>query len=320
MNSVAEDQAAKILHAVKDGNFDKVIQLIQHGVDIHIWDTDVNLSLWGDTSIRGGNALMTAAEALKEAEEQRLEDLVSRGVSLQHPSMAGHLPDASLQEGRKETERWRILRYLLESRADPNAKSESGRYPMTIACKMGSEQMASVLIDHRAEVHVQNKTGWWAFIQACERDNIALLGLLLHHRADINCTRRNNYTALMDVASDSNRSNHMHTIDVFRFLIEQRSDLNVQNIDGETAMHLCINNLRLEMLNLLVAAKAYASVRSKRLKHHLYWRSACNCPRQWRCLPIITRLLALSLSNVFMHVSLQQDELSANFLQGSDNL
>ena len=131
----------------------------------------------------------------------------------------------------------KILSYLIENGAEVNAFARRDNTPLMLACKYGHLNAVSSLIEHGAKVNLQDAIGNTAvhYALSCSNGSPEVLSRLMRDRAAVNsaCTRYNS-TPLMIAC----QYGHMNAV---TFLIEHGANMDLQDQDGNTALHYAVN-------------------------------------------------------------------------------
>ena len=131
-----------------------------------------------------------------------------------------------------------ILSYLIEHGAEINAFTRHDNCtPLMFACKYGHLNAVSSLIEHGAKVNLQDAIGNTAvhYALSCSNGSPEVLSRLMRDRAAVNsaCTRDNG-TPLM-IACEYG---HMNAV---TFLIEHGANMDLQDKNGDTALHYAVS-------------------------------------------------------------------------------
>ena len=131
-----------------------------------------------------------------------------------------------------------ILSYLIENGAEVNAFTRRDNCtPLMLACKYGHLNAVTSLIEHGAEVNLQDAFGNTAVYYALNYSDGSpeVLSRLMRDRAAVNnACRRDNCTPLMMAC----QYGHMNAV---TFLIEHGANMDLQDEDGNTALHYAVN-------------------------------------------------------------------------------
>jgi ankyrin repeat protein len=157
---------------------------------------------------------------------------------------------------------------LLASRANPNLRDEAGNTPLHVFVRTNRPPIViETLLNGRANVAIQNNEGKTALYIAVEEKRNLLISALLNYGSDIFSITASGQTpfgkALADnsqpltalitertvrsIDSEGNtpllvamRSNA--GIDIIRTIIERQAEVNAQNKEGESALHIAVRN------------------------------------------------------------------------------
>ena len=139
-----------------------------------------------------------------------------------------------------------VLRSLIENGADINASTTDNCTPLMIAIEKGNINVATFLIEHGANVDLKDDRGDTALHYAVSRyilhncnDSLKVCSCLIKHGADVNgCNNNkgpNNRRTPLMIASRYGR------VDVMTLLIKHGADVNIQDKEGETALHYAVD-------------------------------------------------------------------------------
>ena len=131
-----------------------------------------------------------------------------------------------------------ILSYLIENGAEVNAFTRRDNCtPLMLACKYGHLNAVTSLIEHGAKVNLQDAIGNTAvhYALSCSNGSPEVLSRLMRDRVAVNsaCTRDNG-TPLMIAC----QYGHMNAVSV---LIEHGANMDLQDKNGDTALHYAVN-------------------------------------------------------------------------------
>ena len=139
-----------------------------------------------------------------------------------------------------------VLRSLIKNGADINASTADNCTPLMIAIEKGNINVATFLIEHGANVDLKDDRGDTALHYAISRyilhncnDSLKVCSCLIKHGADVNgCNNNkgpNNRRTPLMIASRYGR------VDVMTLLIKHGADVNIQDKEGETALHYAVD-------------------------------------------------------------------------------
>ncbi|OUM60550.1 hypothetical protein PIROE2DRAFT_46140, partial [Piromyces sp. E2] len=133
--------------------------------------------------------------------------------------------------------------------------------PLHIACKNNNETIVKYLIEHGADINIKHYNLYTMLHYACENKNENLVKYLIEKGANIYIKNKLGDTPL-EIAQKKNAENIMDYIEkkrdeytklltacennnenIVKDLVEQPSaNVNIQNKDGNTALHLACQN------------------------------------------------------------------------------
>lgn len=162
-----------------------------------------------------------------------------------------------------QTEDFSKVTLLLEARADPNRRSETGAFPLQLAAKHCRLPLARQLLQKKADVNQQDEKQVSSLHTAVHKDDPRLVQLLLMHKANVNavdkvgqppvffCGGREVAAALLDAEADLLHLNkkgqstlhlaaHSGAYETVVFLTENdqmRHLIDLQDERGRTPLH-----------------------------------------------------------------------------------
>ena len=255
INSFSADNCncTPLMKAVKNGDKDVVTFLTDHGANVAIKDkcgytalhkaciyldsspevlrcliengADVNLSTDDNRT-----PLMTACEY---GHVNAVSVLIEHGANVNLQDQGGLTAVHYAVRGSHAGE---ILSCLLENGGDVDSITFDDCTPLMIAAEKGDTEVATLLIEHGANVGLSDKTGATALCHAlsCLGNFCEVMSCLIENGADINaCTSYNCCNPLM-MACENNQLNAV------TFLIERGALVNLQDKEGQTALHHAI--------------------------------------------------------------------------------
>lgn len=152
-----------------------------------------------------------------------------------------------------------LLSLLLESGADPNARTNTSRVPLHGAT--GGLEVTRHLLDEGADPNLPGDHEERDFPLHRESD-VEIISLLLEAGADPNALNRRRLTPLMEIAKWG-----AGTVEQMKCLLENGADPNIRNAAGKTVLHLLAENtdldadFRREATDLLLHHGANSSLR-----------------------------------------------------------
>ncbi|MEO5596078.1 MAG: ankyrin repeat domain-containing protein, partial [Lysobacteraceae bacterium] len=205
-----------LLAATRDswhGRIEAVTMLLANGADPRVTDADGNTPL--HHSARSSDASVAAL-------------LLDAGAQV---DTCNHERNSALFVACAGAN-WRLARFLLEH----GARCEPGEgQPALLAAASGEDEIAGVqlLLKHKARVDARGNTQRTALMLACEAGNPEIVGTLLDARAAINARDGGGMTALMHAAANGNES-------VLPRLAKAKPDASTVDDEGLNAVaHAC---------------------------------------------------------------------------------
>lgn len=131
------------------------------------------------------------------------------------------------------------VQLLLDARADPNRLSETGDWPLQLAVKHGSLDLARRLLAHKADVGQKDKNLVSPLHTAVYKDQPRLVQLLLLHKANVNAVDRLEQPPIFFAQSRG----------VALALLEAQADLLHLNSKKQCALHLAAHNGAVEAVS-----------------------------------------------------------------------
>ena len=141
-----------------------------------------------------------------------------------------------------------ILSCLIGIGADVNARANNGCTPLMIAADNGDINAVSSLVKCGANVDLQGKAGHTALHHAVlgpQASICEILSCLIKKGADVNAHTFHNATPLMLASHDG----HVNAV---TFLIKHGADVDLQDKDGDTALHYAASSSLPEIVETLL--------------------------------------------------------------------
>jgi ankyrin repeat protein len=150
------------------------------------------------------------------------------------------------------------VRLLLERGADPNVKSVEGRTPLYLAAtEPAGIDVMKLLLDKGADPNGKDLTGRSPLLAAAATGNTEAMRLLIAKGARVNASMGSGSTALISAAASRNPG-------AVQFLIEQGADVNARTKRGGSALDIAASWGSLEMVKMLLAKGARVDTQDDR--------------------------------------------------------
>jgi len=130
---------------------------------------------------------------------------------------------------------------LLDAKADPNRRSETGAWPLQLAVKHNNLQLARKLLQRKADVNQHDEKSVTPLHTAVYQDQARLVQLLILHKANVNAVDKLGQPPIFFV----------NVRDVAMSLVDAEADLLHLNSRGQSALHLAAHNGAYEAISYL---------------------------------------------------------------------
>lgn len=143
-----------------------------------------------------------------------------------------------------------------------------GDTALILAASLGETDIVKALLKRQADPNIVDKGGYTALFRALAGRHNDIADLLLPlPNLNLNARGLNKVTALITYASRDRE-------DVVKNLIDRGADVTLQDGDGDTALHLTVQNGNVALTNLLLAKGAPVNVKNKVGGTPLMWAAA----------------------------------------------
>jgi ankyrin repeat protein len=236
-----------------------LIKLLERGVDVNARDNDQATPLHFASR-------MARLEAVKV--------LLDYGAEVDARKADGQTPLHQVSNnlcGLGGDECPKVARLLLEHGADANARDKDQKFPLHLASYCGHAGLAEVLLDHGAQADAEDNEGETSLHQLVrgdyamrtlqlhlwrkggETEVLRISQCLLERGANVNAQNKDKETPL-------HLASYLRLHDLTRFLLKHGADANVKNTEGKSPLQLTSRRKGKAMRRLL---SEYAANKSK---------------------------------------------------------
>ncbi|XP_059141179.1 putative ankyrin repeat protein RF_0381 [Physella acuta] len=241
---VKKGSGAELLISLEHANYDVTLDLLEHGADANVKDSDGIPALLKAIRIASPDSSVTRANAFGL---NRLASLSGNGLMLKHNYAKWY------------TCSFDLFNSFLDNGANVSATDNKGNTCLHAAAKFCGNSNLQLFVAYEAEVNVQNAKGETPLMKACRRGNVEAVRYLLFVGADVMLVNENRDTALHHAVISARRENHVKmvvsttnayvkskTSDIVEMLVglginiharNREADINIRNNRGETALH-----------------------------------------------------------------------------------
>ena len=151
------------------------------------------------------------------------------------------------------------VQFLLEHGADVNARREDLSTPLYLAAAKGNFEVAQLLLKHGADVNTQDKNQETPLHLVSDKVNLELVRVLLNYGANVNAKNIRGRTPLHQVLNRQEYNDGAFRIAQL-LVVKHNADVNTQDGDHETPLHLVSRNRHLELVQVLLDYGANVNV------------------------------------------------------------
>ena len=222
---IKKEEVPDIWKYAKEGNVDKLREILASGIDPNVVDVS------GFTSL-GWASCAGHLECIKELVRSGADVnfLYNGYTALFWATQCGHVE---------------CIDELVRLGADVNFQNKSGSTALIVASDYGKVECIYELIRLGADVNLQNKDGYTALMVVSKTGNVECIEQLIKAGADVNLRNEYGYTALM-FALEAGK------VDCVRELIKLGSDINLQSNKGDTALILASRSGNLDCIQEVI--------------------------------------------------------------------
>ena len=179
-----------------------------------------------------------------------------------------------------------IVKLLANAKADVNAQADDGATALYIACQNGNIQTALILLNANADPSIARKDGWTPLMAASKYGHTDIVvELLADAKVDVNAQNSNGLTALyassctghlkivsalLNANADSSITmsgwtplmvaTYWEHSDIVELLVNAKADVNAQNYNGVSALHLACKHGYSKIISILLDSNANPNI------------------------------------------------------------
>lgn len=143
------------------------------------------------------------------------------------------------------------VQLLLDHGANPNARNREGRTPLSFAVdRYRPDQIVAPLLEKGADPNGHDSDERTPLFHV---QNIEAARMLIEHKADVNATLADGFTPLMVAQGTTN---------ILTLLLESGAKVDVQNTNGETALHCMVRRSWIDAVSVLLKYKANPNIQN----------------------------------------------------------
>ena len=241
-----------IFAAATKGHWNTLTVLLRGGADPDVRDVNYQNLMLCLASDKSEKRLDKIEVHLQDIEE-KLKDFRERLDKKEKQSDRKRKLEKERREqlsNKKEIEaRIKVIRTLLETKIDLEAKDKDERTALLWAAALGKDYLVELLLSCRscdnANVNATNNRGKTALHLAAENNHPKVVTLLLAHNAKPHARSDGGWTALHNAADKGH-------CEIASLLLDAKSDINAITSTGMTALHWAARNGHAAMVRLLL--------------------------------------------------------------------
>ena len=226
----------ELISGCREGNIQKVKELIKGGVDINI------------TNKYRENALEVSIE---EGNLELVKLLITAGVDVAGKDTGTTALIIASSDGHTE-----IVKLLIAAGVDVNITNSYGRNPFSYAAENGNADIVKLLIAVGADVNNKSSDGGGTTGLMEASGHTDVIKLLLESGADPNIQSNYGYTALMNAVYENEDP------EIIKLLIKAGADPNIQDKEGVTALLEAARHDNRAVIKLLIESGADPTIKA----------------------------------------------------------
>ncbi len=261
INTALIDREPLLHTAVKKGKKEHLQILLEHNADTSLKDwrgmRAIDLALADEPGISQIECaeilLLNGSRDPQKREWDYLKTALTEKTNSHHfpyGATALHLAAERGQTG--------MVMYLLENKADPQARDTPGNTPLHVAVRRGYRSIAKILIDNGAKINAQDYNGNTPLDEALtSSDQLNMITMLLEEGADPNTKNSTGLSPLhICVLMQAN-------VSTAQILVDYGAQVDSRDREGNTPLLLAVNNGEQKLADFFVANNANLFARNK---------------------------------------------------------
>ncbi|KAM7349030.1 histone-lysine N-methyltransferase G9a [Cochliomyia hominivorax] len=192
--------------------------------------------------------------------------LLSQGVGTDFVNMMDRELRTAIMCAVKE-EKCNLVNLFIQNRADLSLRGPDGHTVLHIAARTGNVEILKLIVhSYKASkdvsqflsfINAQDDGGWTAMVWAAELGHTEIVSLLLQQGADPNICDNDNNTVLHWAVLQN------HDLDTITVLLKAGINCNIQNVEGETPLHIACRLSSKKLCLLLIFNGADLMIRNR---------------------------------------------------------
>ncbi|BES94389.1 ankyrin 3, node of Ranvier (ankyrin G) [Nesidiocoris tenuis] len=249
------DPGTSFLRAARAGQLDKVLLLVEQGVDINTCNANglnalhlaakdghveivqelLNRGCTVDAATKKGNTALHIAALAGQEEVARL--LVDKGANVNVQSLNGFTPLYMAAQENHDA----VVKFLLSKGANQTLATEDGFTPLAVAMQQGHDKVVAVLLEN----DTRGKVRLPALHIAAKKDDCKAATLLLQNDHNPDVTSKSGFTPLHIAAHYGNQN-------IATLLHQKGADINFAAKHNITPLHVACKWGKMAMVSLLL--------------------------------------------------------------------
>jgi uncharacterized protein len=199
------------------------------------------------------------SHAARSGHLQMVDLLLARGAPIDARNLAGATALYFAAEGSHIS----IAQRLMERDADVKLTGRSGISPIAAAAYAGNDVIVEALLARGADERAPDETGKPPIIYAAAGARLDIVKRLLARNIDINARYSNDLTLLMWASGPDEKAPEAQAVQVISYLLDAGAHIDDRDDRGRTALMIAAEGGHEEIVNLLMARGADASLKDK---------------------------------------------------------